>query len=381
MTDFSRLVPRHIRALGSYTPGKPVRQAERESGVSCIKLASNENPFGPSPKAVEAIRQAAAEANYYPDNDTSELRLRLAEHHGVQPEQTLVTNGSTSLLGIMARALLGPGKNAVTSERTFIVYPIVTKSTGAKFIQVPTRNNGYDLDAIAAAVDRNTRLIFLANPNNPTGTMVNASAVDAFLDKLPDHVVVALDEAYSDFASDFAEQRGVEYSHAMEYVRQRRNVVVLRTFSKAHGLAGIRVGYGVGPAELMTAFNKLRTTFSVSGVAEAAALAALKDTAHTRMTIKNNRAGAEFLSKKLRESGFDPVPTWANFVFFESGEEALPLAKRIQAEGVIVRPMHTWGIPTGIRVTVGTPEQNEMFIAALAKAIEKSPAVSALENS
>jgi histidinol-phosphate aminotransferase len=373
MTDLSDLVPEHIRALGSYTPGKPVRQAERESGVRCIKLASNENPFGPSPKAVEAIRQAALEANYYPDNDTSELRLRLAELHGVQPEQTLVTNGSTSLLGIMARALLGPGKNAVTSEWSFIVYPIATKATGARFIQVPTRNSGYDLDAIAAAVNNKTRLIFLANPNNPTGTMVDASAVDAFLDKLPDHVVIALDEAYSDFAADFAEHRGVEYSHSMDYVRQRKNVVVLRTFSKAHGLAGIRVGYGIGPAELMQAFNKLRTTFSVSGVAEAAALAALGDTEHARMTIENNRNGAEWLMKKLRELGLDPVPTWANFIFFDAGEQALPLAKRIQAEGVIVRPMHTWGIPTAVRVTIGMPEQNEMFIAALAKALERSP--------
>jgi len=373
MADLGDLVPEHIRALGSYTPGKPVRQAERESGVRCIKLASNENPFGPSPKAVKAIRQAAAEANYYPDNDTSELRLRLAKLHSVDPEQTLVTNGSTSLLGIMARALLGPGKNAITSERSFIVYPIATKATGARFIQAPTRNNGYDLNAIAGAVDRNTPLIFLANPNNPTGTMVDAPAVDAFLDKLPDHVVVALDEAYSDFASDFAVQRGVEYSHAMEYVRQRRNVVVLRTFSKAHGLAGIRVGYGVGPAELMQAFNKLRTTFSVSVVAEAAALAALHDSQHTRMTIENNRQGADWLTKNLRELGLDPLQTWANFIFFDAGEEALPLAKRIQAEGVIVRPLHAWGIPTGIRVTIGTPEQNELFISALAKALEKSP--------
>ena len=369
MTD---LVPGYIRALGSYTPGKPVRQAERESGVSCIKLASNENPLGPSPRALEAIRQAAAEVNYYPDNDTSELRLRLAELHGVEPEQTLVTNGSTSLLGIMARALLGRGKNAVTSERSFIVYPIATKATGARFVQVPTRNNGYDLDAIAAAVDRNTRLVFLANPNNPTGTIVDAAAIDAFLDKLPDHVVVALDEAYSDFASDFAEQRGVDYSHGVDYVRQRRNVVVLRTFSKAHGLAGIRVGYGIGPADLMQAFNKLRTTFSVSAVAEAAALAALGDVEHTRRTIENNRRGAEWLMKRLRELGFDPVPTWANFIFFDCGEQALPLAKRIQAQGVIVRPLHAWAIPTGIRATIGTPEQNEMFITALAKTTDRA---------
>jgi histidinol-phosphate aminotransferase len=373
MTNYSELVPEHIRALGSYTPGKPVRQAERESGVHCIKLASNENPVGPSPRAVEAMCTAASEANIYPDNDTSELRLRLAELHRVRPEQTLVTNGSTSLLGIMARALLRPGLNAVTSARSFIVYPIAARATGAEFIEAPTRDHGYDLDAIAAAVDRNTRLVFIANPNNPTGTVVDARVLDAFLDRLPENVIVALDEAYSDFAGDFCAQRGIEYSHALNYVRDRRNVVVLRTFSKAHGLAGVRVGYGLGPAELMQYFNRLRTTFSVSGVAEAAALAALGDTEHIRKTIENNRAGAEWLGRKLRELGYNPVPTFANFVFFEVGEDAAALAKRIEQEGVIVRPMEPWGIPTAIRVTIGTPEQNEVFISALSRATEKTP--------
>jgi histidinol-phosphate aminotransferase len=372
MGKFDQFIPEHIRALASYTPGKPVRQAERESGVCCIKMASNENPFGPSPKALAAIREAAAQANYYPDNDVSELRQRLSERHRVAPEQIVVTAGSTSFLGIIARTLLVPGLKAVSSERSFIVYPIAVRAAGGRLVQVPMKGHSYDLEAIAAAVDTTTRLIFIANPNNPTGTIVDAAAMDGFVEKLPEHVLVVLDEAYCDFAADFAAERGINYSHSLDYVRRGQNVVVLRTFSKAHGLAGLRIGYGLGPAELMPHFNRVRTTFSVSAVAEAAALAALGDEAHVRKTIENNRAGAEYLTSKLRELGYQPAPTFANFIFFEAGEDAAALTKRIQAEGIIVRPLTAWGIPTGIRVTIGTPEQNQRFLAALAKATEKA---------
>ncbi len=372
MSQYDDLVPEYIRKLASYTPGKPVREAEQESGVHCIKLASNENPFGPSSRAIEAMRTAANEANFYPDNNVSELRLRLAELHGLDVDQVVVTAGSTGLLGVMARALLGPGKNAITSARSFIIYPLATRATGAELIETPTRDDGYDLDAIAVAVNRDTRLIFIANPNNPTGTMVEAPALDAFLEKLPEHLIVVLDEAYCDFAGDFAAQRGTEYSHSMEYVRQRKNVVVLRTFSKAHGLAGLRVGYGIGPAELMRYFSRLRTTFSVSSIGQAAALAALDDKPHIRKTVENNQHGAEWLTARLREMGYRPVPTWANFIFFDAGEDAGALAKRIEANGVIVRPMGPWGIPTAIRVTIGTREQNEMFIHALSRARERA---------
>ena len=373
MRKLEELLPEHLRALGAYTPGKPVRQAERESGVQQIKMASNENPFGPSPKALEAMRAVLPQANLYPDNDVSQLRLRLAELHHVRAEQTVVTAGSTALIGVIARALLRVGLNAITSERSFIVYPIATQAAGGRLITVSVKNHSFDLDAIAAAVDANTRIIFIANPNNPTGTLVDAPAMDAFLDKLPDHVVVVLDEAYCDFAADFAAARNIEYSHSMDYVREERNVVVLRTFSKAHGLAGMRVGYGMGPAVLMQVFNRMRTTFSVSALAEAAAMAALDDHAHFRKTVENNRRGVAFLHKRLVEMGYRPVPTFANFIFFDAGEDAAALSKRLQAEGIIVRPLGPWGIPTGIRVTVGTPEQNEMFLAALAKATEKAP--------
>ncbi len=372
MSRFDDLVPEHIRALSLYSPGKPIRQAERESGVRCIKLSSNENPLGPSPLALKAMREAADRVHFYPDNDASELRQQLATRHNVPPEQILVTDGSTALLDILARTLLGPGHNAVTSARSFIVYPIVTCATGARLIEVPMRDDAYDLDAIAKAINRETRLVFLANPNNPTGTMFDAAATDAFLARMPDHVLVALDEAYCDYASDFARRHGMEYSHSLDYVRAGRNVVVLRTFSKAHGLAGMRVGYGLGPAGLLQHLARVRTAFSVSALAEAAALAALGDEAHVQRAIESNAAGVAWLLEKFREMDVRAVPTSANFIYFEAGEDAATLARRIQAEGVIVRPLNAWGAPTALRVTVGTPEQNELFVSALRKTLARA---------
>jgi histidinol-phosphate aminotransferase len=300
------------------------------------------------------------------------LCQELAEQHKVQPEQVVPAAGSTALLGIITRTLLSPGLNAVTSERSFIIYPIATKAAGGRLIEVPTRDDGFDLDAIAAAVDRNTRIVFLANPNNPTGTLVSADELDRFLQKVPEYVIVALDEAYYDFAQYFAAIRGVGYSHSLDYVREGRKVVVLRTFSKAHGLAGVRVGYGLGPAELMSYFAHMRTTFSVSAVAQAAALAALEDQAHTRKTVSNNAEQAQRLTTEIAGLGHRVVPTWANFLYCELGEDAATVAKRFQAEGVIIRPLGAWGAPTAIRVTIGTPEQNGIFVKAFRKVMERA---------
>jgi histidinol-phosphate aminotransferase len=373
MSDFRQLVPEHVRNLGGYTPGKSRLQAQRESRVDCIKLASNENPFGPSPRAVEAMQAALSETNFYPDNDVTDLRQKLAEQHGVSPENIVPAAGSTALLGVIARTLLSPGLNAITSECSFIIYPIATQAAGGKLIQVPMRDHSFDLDAVAAAVDRNTRIIYLSNPNNPTGTIVNAGKIDEFLDKLPDHVVVILDEAYYDFAQHFAGLREVDFSHALDYVKQGRKVVVLRTFSKAHGLAGVRVGYGIGPADLMAYFARMRTTFSVSSVAQAAALAALDDQPHTHKALRNNAEQAERLINGLAELGYRVAPTWANFLYCELGEDSAGFAQRLQAEGVIVRPLSAWGAPTAIRITIGTPQQNEIFLKAFKKLTEQAP--------
>lgn len=374
MTDFKKLVPGHVQNLASYKPGKHLRHAELESGVRCIKLASNENPFGPSPLAIEAMKAAAPDINYYPDTNVTELVARLAEIHELEPNQIMATAGSTTFLEIIARTLLGPGLNAVTSKLSFIVYPIVTNAIGARLIEVPTLNDGYDLDAILAAVDANTRLIFLANPNNPTGTVVDAHAIDRFLDKLPSHVITVLDEAYSDFASGFAAERGLKYSHSLDYVRGRRPVIVLRTFSKAHGLAGVRVGYGMGPAELMSYFARMKPAFMVSHLAETGALAALADAAHVQRAVANNAKQAKVLEPAIAELGIRVVPTWANFFFCDLGEDSGPLCQALQADGVIVRPMNgPWGAPNAFRVTIGTPEHNQQFLRALKRARSRVP--------
>jgi histidinol-phosphate aminotransferase len=374
MTNFKKLVPAHMQKLAIYKPGKAVRQAELETGVRCIKMASNENPFGPSPLAIEAVKAAASDFHFYPDNGVAELTARLAEIHEVDAAQILVTAGSTTLLDILARTLLGPGLNAVTSKLSFIVYPIVTQAAGARLIEVPTLNDGYDLERILAAVDANTRVVYLANPNNPTGTVVEPDAIDRFLDRLPSHVITVLDEAYCDFASYFAAERGLDYSHGLEYVRAGRPVIVLRTFSKSHGLAGLRVGYGIGPAELVGYLARMKPAFMVSSLGETAALAALADADHLKKAVENNARGAKLLTPAIAEMGIRVVPTWANFIFCHAGEDAPQLCQLLQEDGIIVRPMTgPWGAPDAFRVTIGTPEQNEQFLGALARARARIP--------
>lgn len=366
MGKFAEMVPERVRALASYVPGRPIQQAEAEFGVKMIKLGSNENPLGPSPLALKAMDAAARSVNLYPDTDMTALRERLAEQHRISVNQIIVTAGSTNLLDILARTLLTAGLNAVTSERSFIVYPIVTRSAGAELRQVPTRGDGYDLDAICDAIDSETRLVYLANPNNPTGTLITAAEMDRFMDRLPEHVVVALDEAYYDYAEWLAKERGVEYSHAEQYVREERNVVVLRTFSKAYGLASLRVGYGMGPAELMGYIARLKTAFIVNGLGETAAMAALDDREHYEKSMRNNSAQLAVLSKHLKEMGYQPVESWANFIYIETGEDANTLARRLQMNGIIVRPLSgSWGARTAIRVSVGTAEENHKFLEAL----------------
>ena len=366
------LIPEHIRRLAGYVPGKLIKQAQRESGVAMIKMASNENPFGPSPLALQAVRAAAGEVNLYPDNDATELRRALATRHDLPQENIFIADGSLGILDILAHTLLGPGLNCISSKRSFISYPIVTRAAGAEYVTVPMRQNTYNLEAIATAVNDNTRMILLANPNNPTGTMFDADATEAFLSRVPEHVLVVLDEAYYDFATHFAAQRGITYTRSLEHVRAGRpNLLVLRTFSKAHGLAGLRIGYACGHPELLQCFARVRNSFSVSVVAEAAALAATKDEAHIRKTVENNAAGAAWLMERFAELGIRAVPTSANFIYFEVDEDANAFARRMQTEGVIVRSLVPWGIANGIRVSIGTPEQNERFVQALKKVVRQ----------
>jgi histidinol-phosphate aminotransferase len=300
----------------------------------------------------------------YPDDDATALRARLADHHGVQIEQVLVAGGLTEFLGMLAHAFLAPGLNSVTSQCSFMVYRLATEAAGAQLIEVPTHQNGFDLDRIATAVSRDTGLIFLANPNNPTGSLVTADDVDLLLNRIPGTVVV-LDEAYYEYAHDLAAKRGVRYSRSLEYVREGRNVVVLRTFSKVHGLAGARVGYGLADAKLVARVARQRPMYCVSSVGQAGALAALEDSSHIRKAVENNTDQSERLYEAISAMEYTVTPTWGNFLYCEMGRDAKALAETLKAEGILVRPLDRWGAPGAIRITIGTPEQNDELLRAM----------------
>src|ERR1700716_777598 len=304
MSRFFDLVSKPVRNMGGYSPGMPLQTVTPQVQQKLIKLDSNENPFGPSPRAVEAMGRALAVSSAYPDDDCPQLRHKLAEHHGLQAEQVMVTAGSTALLGLLCQTLLAPGLNAVTSQRSFIVYSLAVNATGASLIETPMANDVFDLHAILDAIDEKTRIVFLANPNNPSGTLVDVGMVDNFVARIPGHVILVLDEAYYEFAMHFSSLRGTTHSKSLDYVRQGASIVVLRTFSKIHGLAGLRVGYGLGPPELMGYFSKMRTMFSVSAVAQCAALAATADVRHINKTLDNNTQGAKLLCSELSTLGY-----------------------------------------------------------------------------
>jgi len=356
------LVPAYIREIEAYKPGRPVEDVERELGVRAIKLASNENPLGPSPLAVEAAQRAMVDANWYPDGSAYYLRHKLAARLGVDAERLMLGAGSCELIDLAARTLLSHGDTAVTAENSFPMYSSAIRATGARLMLVPLRDFAFDLPAMARAIDHHTKLVFIANPNNPTGTMFDADAFDDFLSRIPENVLVVLDEAYF----EYADRPG--YSRSLEMVRRGHNLLVLRTFSKIYGLAGMRVGYAAGPAELIAQFQKVRQPFNVSGVAQAAALAALDDAAHVAASLENNRRGMAQIEGGLRDLNLEFVPSVANFVLVHLGPAANQIAQTMLGLGVIVRPMAWMGFPEAIRVSVGTAEENQKFLAALAEA-------------
>ena len=367
MGRFYDLVTKPAREMGGYDPG--VAQRPIAPSPSIIRLDSNENPLGPSPRAMEAMRRALADVHTYPDNDCTALSSKLSELHQIPADQILVTAGSTGMLSLLCHTLLAPELNAVSSEKSFIVYGMAVRATGAELMETPTRNDGFDLAAILGVINRNTRLVFLANPNNPTGTVLDADELERFISDVPKHVVVVLDEAYYEFAAHFAERHKVEYSRSLRYLRQGASVVVLRTFSKAHGLAGLRIGYGLGPAELLSYCRRMQDTYSVSSVAQAAALAAIDDDDHVTRSVTHNAKQAESLSAGLLELGFTVTPTWANFLYCSLGQDAELVARRLREQGVSVRSLGAWGAPTCIRVSIGTAPQNEEFIEAMRRIV------------
>ncbi len=367
MSQFYDLLSKAARDMRSPLSAVPARTHVTTEELPLIRLDSNENPFGPSPQALEAVRLSLQELHAYPDDDCSRLRQRLASRHNVPFEQVMVTAGSTQMLSLLCQSLLAEGLHAVTSERSFVVYGMAVRATGAQLIEAPMQSDHIDLTAILDLINEHTRIIFLPNPNNPTGTMLDADGLDRFFSEVPGHVVIVLDEAYYEYAAHFAERRKVKYSRSLEYLRQGASVVVLRTFSKVHGLAGLRVGYGLGPAELLGYCTRMKTTFSVSGVAQAAALAALEDEEHIARTVANNADQAGALGVGLSELGYRVVPTWANFLYCDLGERAAEIAAQLRAAGVSVRPLAAWGAPNCIRVSIGTADQNESFLSAMEK--------------
>jgi histidinol-phosphate aminotransferase len=363
MGRFYDLVTKPAREMGGYEPGVPKKPVSSEPHI--IRLDSNENPLGPSPRAMEAIRRALAEAHTYPDNDCTALNSKLSELHQLPVDQILVTAGSTGMLSLQCHTMLAPGLNAVTSEKSFIVYGMAVRATGAELIEIPTRDDGFDLAAIRNAINENTRLVLLANPNNPTGTMLAVDELQRFISEVPGHVVVVLDEAYYEFAAHFAKRENFEYSRSLTYLRQGASVMVLRTFSKAYGLAGLRIGYGLGPAELLSYCRRMQDTYAVSSVAQAAALAALADDDHVARSVSHNAEQADRLGVGLSELGFRVVPTWANFLYCDLRQDAAAISQRLREEGVSVRPLGGWGAPTCIRVSIGRAQQNEKFLEAM----------------
>jgi histidinol-phosphate aminotransferase len=347
------------KRIRPYPPGKPIEEVERELGHPAIKLASNENPLGPSPKALEAIRNSIEHINFYPDGHGYYLRQRLAEIHSLDMNQIILGAGSTDLIELVAKAFLVPGDEAISSESSFYIYRLAIDEMGAGLVQTPLRNMGYDLTAIARAVTQRTKVIYIGNPNNPTGTMFTSHEFDRFLDSIPARVLVVLDEAYYEYV-----QRH-DYSHSVDYVRAGRNVFVLRTFSKVHGLAGLRIGYGLGHPELIEAINRVRSPFNANYVAQVAALAALDDQEHVAHSVEMNRREMKFVTEELTLLGVRYTPSVGNFLLVDTGRDCEEDFARLLHEGVIVRPMKLYAFPTSFRVTVGTHEENEQFLEAL----------------
>jgi histidinol-phosphate aminotransferase len=359
------VVKRHIRELEPYQPGKPIEELERELGVShAVKLASNENPLGPSPRAVEAVRAAAGGVHRYPDGASFELRRALSKRLAVDPAALVFGCGADELLELLAKSLLGPGDEAVYAWPSFAMYPVVVRGMGATPVQVPLDAElTHDLAAMRRAIGPRTRLVFVCNPNNPTGTSVGREAFDRFVASLPDGVVLAVDEAYVDFA------RRPDFPDALAWVRRRPGTAVLRTFSKIYGLAGLRIGYGVADLELAGYLQRARHPFNVSRLAEVAALAALDDEEHAERTRRNNSRGIEYLRRELAALGIQVWPSDANFVLAEIGAGVHDALLR---EGLIVRPLAGFGMPAHVRVSVGLPEENERLVKTLRRLRERA---------
>lgn len=360
------LVLPSVAALAPYEPGKPIEELQREIGVvDPVKLASNENPLGPSPRAIEAIKAALPELNRYPDGASFELRRKIAERHGVGPERIFAAAGSVEVINLLGFLFLRPGLNSVYSEHSFAIYPLTTAAAGGDHRVTKTSDGfSHDLEAMAAAIDENTRLVFLGNPNNPTGTIYRRAEWKRFLSQVPEKAIVVADEAYFEFVRD------AEYPDSLEDHDDRRLIITLRTFSKIFGLAGIRVGYAVARPDIIQMLHNVRQPFNVTSLAQVAAIAGMDDRAHVARTLQVNAEGMDYLETEFRRLGLGFVPSHANFMLVDVAD-GRAVYDQLLRKGVIVRPMNGYGYPRHVRISVGLPEENRRLVAALSEVLRK----------
>ncbi len=364
--DVRSLVVPGVQAIEPYQPGKPLSELAREYGIAdAIKLASNDNPLGPSPRALVAARAALDDISRYPDGSGFTLKRALAQKLGVGTDQITLGNGSNDVLELVARTFAKAGDEAIYAAHAFAVYELVTRAVGAQPIVVPARAWAHDLAAMQRAITPRTRLVFIANPNNPTGTWLRAGELEAFVRAVPSHAVVVVDEAYFEYVEE------PEYPNAMQWIARYPNLMVTRTFSKVYGLAGLRVGYGVSRPEIADYLNRVRQPFNVNNVAGAAAEAALADEEHVRRSITVNREGMRQLVEGFNRLALSFIPSVANFLTVDIGRPAKPVYEALLRKGVIVRPVGSYGMPNHLRVTVGVPEENKRFLAVLEAALQQ----------
>ncbi|HSC43251.1 MAG TPA: histidinol-phosphate transaminase [Candidatus Binatia bacterium] len=359
-------VPEYIRSLIPYEPGKPIEEVEREYGISgSVKLASNENPLGPSPRALAVLRERLPELHLYPDGDCFYLKRALAQKLGVQPDRLIFGNGSNEIIELAARTFMRAGDEAVMAEQAFVVYELIVQAVGGKRKTVPLKNFTHDLAAIADAVTPQTRLVFLANPNNPTGTIYRRRDWQAFLERISPDVLVIVDEAYFEYVEE------ADYPNSLDYHARHPAILTLRTFSKLYGLAGLRIGYGIGAKGVIALMQRVRQPFNVNAPAQWAALAALDDTEHVQRSLGVNQQGVKYLQTEFARLGLSYVPSQANFILVRVGNGP-EVFQRLLQQGVIVRPMVGYKFPEHVRVTVGTMAQNQKLIGALERLIQAS---------
>ncbi len=345
-----------IASLVPYVPGKPIEELQRELGLPrAVKLASNENPIGPSPRALAVLAETASSLHRYPDGGAFQLRGALAERWKVTQDQVILGNGSDEILGLLARTFLSPGDEAVMAEHTFVIYKMEVKAAHGVVVEVPQKNWHHDLPAMAAAITDRTRLLFVCNPNNPTGTMATKTEVAALMARVPEHVVVVFDEAYYEYV------RHPDYPESLGYVKAGRHAIVLRTFSKIYGLAGLRIGYGITTPEIANYLNRIRPPFNANSMAQRAALAALTDEAHVTASRALNHSEMDKVRTALQRLGFEALPSEANFLYFDVGRDGREVFDALLRKGVIVR--HIEG--RMLRVTIGLPDENQLFLSAL----------------